>query len=140
MGMKKLWMDWGTIPLLEEFGLWANQPSELNIGFPKKSVFADMQGGSVRLPKIDDDTAVFIQDCLNKLEVRHPRQKQLIEEFYVRNRTFEKCANIVGLGKTKAYQQLRCAEAWIDSKLDDYFKLAEAQRQMMTMNLIKQAA
>lgn len=134
-----MWKDWGTFKLLEEFGLWANQPAELTIGYPKKTAFATMQGGSIRMPEIDDDTAVFIQDCLNRLAARHPLQSDLVVQFYVRNRTFEKAAQVVGMSKSKAFQQLKCAEAWIDSKLDDYFRLEKAQRQLLTINISKKA-
>lgn len=138
--MKQMWQDWGTIWFLEEFGLWANQPPELRLGYPRASIFATMQGRSVRLPEIDDDIAVFVQDCINQLGNRHPLQKDLVIEFYVKNRSFDKCANYVGMGKTKAFQQIRCAEAWIDAKLDDYFRLTEAQKKLLTINLIKNAA
>lgn len=138
--MKDEWQQWGTITVLEHFGQWANQPPELNIGYPKKTAFAKMQGGSIQNIKMDDDTGVFIQDCLNKLDVKHSILHGVIVDYYVKNRSLAKISNIYALSRPKVYEKLRMGEAWIDSKLDDYFRLAEANRKLLTINLVKQAA
>lgn len=136
--MKELWRDNGTIWMLEQFGLWANQPPDLKLGYPKKTQFAAMQGRSVSLPKIDDDVAGFIHDSINELGERSLEHKLMIEEFYVRRRTLEKAGHYAGgLKRAKAIETLRCAEAWIDCKLNDYFKRKEAQKIILKMKLDK---
>lgn len=138
MGMKQLWEDWGTLWFLEQFGLWANQPPEIRLGFPKMTAFAQMQGRSVSLPEIDDDTAGFIHDCINEMGQRLPHHKAMVEEFYVRNRTLVKAGQYAGgFSRTKATEVLRCAEAWIDCKLNDYFKMTEAERLVYKLKLDK---
>ena len=133
MKMKKLWQDWGTIWMIEQYGLWANQPADIQLGYPKKTNFAQMQGKSVSLPKIDDDIAGFIHDAINELGVRLPKHKALLISFYVKNRSFENAGNETGLKRGKAIEVIRAAEAWIDCKLNDYFKLTEAQRVVMKL-------
>jgi len=135
MGMKTMWQEWGTIWMIEQYGLWANQPADIQLGYPKKTNFAQMQGRSVSLPKIDDDVAGFIHDSINELGQRFPLHKGLLNSFYVKRRTFEKAGEEQGLKRGKAIETLRAAEAWIDCKLNDYFKLSEAQRMVMKHKL-----
>lgn len=135
--MKELWKDNGTSWMLEQFGLWANQPPDLQLNYPKKTNFAVMQSAGVCLPRLDDEIAGFIHDCLNELGARFPQHKSMIEQFYIKRRTLENAGNYSGLKRAKAIEVLRCAEAWIDCKLDDHFKLTTAQRVIIRMALDK---
>lgn len=139
MGMKTLWEDWGTIWFLEQFGLWANQPAAIQLGYPKRSNFADMQWRSAPEIRIDDDVAGFIHDTINELGVRNEAYKIVLNAFYVRRRTLEKAGQEAGIKRAKAIETLRIAEALVDSKLNDYFKLTEAQR-IAYKSLLKDAS
>ena len=138
MGMKTLWEDWGTIWFLEQFGLWANQPAAIQLGYPKRSNFADMQWRSAPEIRIDDDVAGFIHDTINELGVRNEQHKEVLIGFYVRNRSVERAGQEAGLKKSKAYEYLKASECWIECKLNDYFRLTEAQR-IAYKSLLKEA-
>lgn len=134
--MEDLWNEWGTIWFLEQFGLWANQPPGIKLGYPKMTNFAALQGRSVSLPRIDDEVAGFIHDSINELGERNPLHREVLILFYVRRKSFERTARETGLKRTKATEVIRTAEAWIDCKLNDYFKLTSAQRIVM-MQLLR---
>lgn len=129
--MKDLWVNWGTIWMIEQFGLWVNQPAGIHLGYPKKTNFAVMQGRSVSLPKIDDDIASFIHDSINELGQRYPKHKALLISYYVRRRSFERAGEEHGLKRAKSIEVIRAAEAWIDCKLNDYFKLSHTRTQVL---------
>lgn len=133
--MKDLWKENGTPWMLEQFGLWANQPPDLKIGYPKKTAFAAMQGRGVSLPKIDDDVAGFIHDSINELGERSLEHKEILILFYVKRRSFVKVAQALCMSRAKATEFIRSAEAWIDCKLNDYFKLNEAQQIIYRLRL-----
>tara|TARA_R110001599_G_scaffold339851_1_gene559733 strand:- start:26699 stop:27121 length:423 start_codon:yes stop_codon:yes gene_type:complete len=135
--MKELWKDNGTTWMLEQFGLWANQPPDLKLTYPKKTNFAVMQGRIVCLPKLDDEIAGFMHDCLNELGERFPECKSMIEQFYIKRRTLENAGKYSGLKRAKAIEALRRAEAWIDCKLYEHFRLTTAQRIIIKMALAK---
>lgn len=126
--MKELWEDHGTIWFLDQFGLWVNQPAEINLGYPKKTNFALMQGRSIARIRIDDEVAGFIHDSINQLGERSQVHKDVLISFYIKRRTLEKAGEKSGLKRAKAIETLRSAEIWIDCKLNDFFRLTEAQR------------
>jgi hypothetical protein len=135
--MKELWQGNGTTWMLEQFGLWANQSPNLNLGYPKRTNFAMMQGRSVSLPRIDDEVAGFIHDSINELGGRSIEHKEILILFYIKRRSFVKVAECLCMSRPKATEFMRGAEAWIDCKLNDYFKLNEAQRIILRMALDK---
>lgn len=123
--IKDLWKENGTFWLLEEYGLWANQPADLHLNYPKKSAFVQMQGRSVPLPRIDDHLAGHIQDTLNDLGEHRMELKEVLVLYHVRRKSMGYISSVTGNHRKKVADLLHSGEAWIDRAVYDYFKKLE---------------
>ncbi|KZZ63540.1 hypothetical protein A3765_10570 [Oleiphilus sp. HI0130] len=123
--IKELWKKYGTFWLLEEYGKWANQPAAINLSYPKKAPFAQLQGRSVPLPRISDELAGFISEVLNQLGEHRPELKDVVVAYHVRRYSVNKIANTCGIDRKKINDLLHSGEAWVDAKVYDYFRSLE---------------
>lgn len=128
--IEALWLQHGTEWVLDEYGLWCNLPDDMliKLGFPKYAAFDVFRGGSVRMPKIDCELAGYISEWLNDLDERHPDQVQMLVMFHIQRKSMVTISDITGRKRTKCSEVYGKAVSWIDSKLNDYFKLTQAQR------------
>jgi len=113
-----MWKLLGTTWVLEQWGMWANIPEETRLSFPSKSNFVQLQGGSLKLPDIDLDTALIVDAGVKMAGIAvHLDYEKVLVGRHVKNKSLAEIAKYFHVDRRTATETLHKAEAWLDGYL-----------------------
>lgn len=115
----------GTEWLLEQFALWANLPSEIQTYYPKQSTFVIcMGGGTVSLPRIDQEILDFLNRSINA--VPRDLERDALKLYFIKRRHYEQISRLQGCSTGTARNRVISAVDFIDGRISMYLELKAA--------------
>lgn len=131
---RTLWMEQGIEWLLDQWGLYLNSPG-IDIGFDHSAPFAPRSYGVHAL--IDDELVDAINHWLNDLKrgrrAEDHQKADVIELHHLRRKSFVKISEEMRMSRPSLMLIYAQATSWIDSKVDDYYKLSTAKRRVIRL-------
>jgi len=113
----RLWRALGTEWLLDQWGIWARIPEQARLSYPSKANFVKFEGGSIKLPEIDLETALVVDRIVKLSGMIEPNYEKVLVSRYVGRRTQVQMARRLHTNRREAVEILHKGEAWIDGYL-----------------------
>ena len=113
----RLWRTLGTEWLLDQWGIWARIPEETRLTYPSKANFVKFEGGSIKLPEIDLDTALVVDRIVKFSGLIEPNYETVLVSRYVKRKTQIQMARRLHTSRREAVEILHKGEAWVDGYL-----------------------